>query len=149
MSNEKMMLQPKQTIILHGEKWELHKSATDSTIPFAYDRVKVENFACENIDNNVYIILVGGYIAPRPNSLEKPVRILMVGFSNIAVTPIMVNITQLQNMHIYKADTFNMAKEFAKEFFSEENSEGTQAAQITPFPQKIDSSQKVTEEKPQ
>lgn len=149
MSNEKMMLQPKQTIILHGEKWELHKSATDSTIPFAYDRVKVENFACENIDNNVYIILVGGYIAPRPNSLEKPVRILMVGFSNIAVTPMMVNITQLQNMHIYKADTFNMAKEFAKEFFSEENSEGTQAAQITPFPQKIDSSQKVTEEKPQ
>ena len=107
MSNEKMMLQPKQTIILHGEKWELHKSATDSTIPFAYDRVKVENFACENIDNNVYIILVGGYIAPRPNSLEKPVRILMVGFSNIAVTPMMVNITQLQNMHIYKADTFN------------------------------------------
>ena len=59
MSNQQMMLQPKQTIMLHGEKWELHKSATDSTIPFAYDRVKVESFACENIDNNVYIILVG------------------------------------------------------------------------------------------
>ena len=57
----------------------------------------------------------------------------------------MVNITQLQNMHIYKADTFNMAKDFAKEFFSEENSEGTQTAQITPFPQKNDSSQKVEE----
>ena len=53
MSNQQMMLQPKQTIMLHGEKWELHKSATDSTIPFAYDRVKVESFACENIDNNV------------------------------------------------------------------------------------------------
>lgn len=142
MSNQQMMLQPKQTIMLHGEKWELHKSATDSTIPFAYDRVKVESFACENIDNNVYIILVGGYIAPRPNSLEKPVRILMVGFSNVSVTPMMVNITQLQNMHIYKADTFNMAKDFAKEFFSEENNEGAQAAQITPFPQKVETVQK-------
>lgn len=69
----------------------------------------------------------------------------MVGFSNVSVTPMMVNITQLQNMHIYKADTFNMAKDFAKEFFSEENSEETQAAQITPFPQKIEPVQKQEE----
>lgn len=136
MSNDSKtrMMNPKETIVVHGEKWDLHKSATDSTIPFAYDRVKAEHFSCEEIDKGIYIVLVGGYIPPRPNSLEKAVRIMLVGFSNMQLTPQMVSPIQLQNMHVYKADTFNMAKEFAKEFFSGPTGESNPAVEITPFP---------------
>lgn len=128
------IMNPKETIIVHGEKWDLHKSATDSTIPFAYERVKAEHFACEEIDNGVFIVLVGGYIPPRPNSLEKAVRIMLVGFSNILLSPQMVSPVQLQNMHVYKADTYNMAKEFAKEFFSGVPEGVGGNVEITPFP---------------
>jgi hypothetical protein len=127
-------MNPKETIIVHGEKWDLHKSATDSTIPFAYDRVKAEHFACEEIDKGVYIVLVGGYIPPRPNSLEKAVRIMLVGFSNMYLSPQMVSPIQLQNMHVYKADTYNMAKDFAKEFFAGTPEEANNKVEITPFP---------------
>ena len=127
-------MNPKETIIVHGEKWDLHKSATDSTIPFAYDRVKAEHFACEEIDKGVYIVLVGGYIPPRPNSLEKAVRIMLVGFSNMYLSPQMVSPIQLQNMHVYKADTYNMAKDFAKEFFAGTPEEANTKVEITPFP---------------
>lgn len=136
MSNDSKsrIMNPKETIIVHGEKWDLHKSATDSTIPFAYDRVKAEHFACEEIDRGVFIVLVGGYIPPRPNSLEKAVRIMLVGFSNIMLSPQMVSPVQLQNMHVYKADTYNMAKEFAKEFFSGAPEGVGSPVEITPFP---------------
>ena len=137
--NKSRIMNPKETIIVHGEKWDLHKSATDSTIPFAYNRVKAEHFACEEIDKGVYIVLVGGYIPPQPNSLEKSVRIMFVGFSNMMLTPQIVSPAHLQNMHIYKADTYNMAKEFAKEFFSGVPEGTNSKVEITPFPKEATS----------
>ena len=42
-------------------------------------------------------------------------------------------------MHIYKADTYNMAKEFAKEFFSGVPEGTNSKVEITPFPKEATS----------
>lgn len=128
-------LNPKKSLIVNGETWELHKSATDSTIPFAIERVKVDSFDCEKVADNSYIVLVGGIIQPMPNTLEKPVKIMMIGFAPIQVTPMQIGVNQLRNMHVYKTDPKNMAHAFATAFFSEDDGAGiVESVEISPFP---------------
>lgn len=55
------MMHPKQTVRVGGEVWQLHKAATDGTVSFPYERIKVDNFACEKIADGAFIILVGQY----------------------------------------------------------------------------------------
>lgn len=135
MSEDKT-LNPKRELVVMGEKWDLVKSATDSTTPFAYERLKVENFACERLNDKAYIVLVGAYIPPMPNSIETPVRIMMVGFSNRQVVPLEVGPQQLRNMHIYKSNSKDIAKEFAMAFFGGDETP-TRQAEITPYPEGV------------
>lgn len=133
MANE--IMNPKQIIRVGSETWQLHKAATDGTISFPYERTKVDNFACEKISDSAYIILVGAILMPTRGTIEKPLKIMFVGFSNSEIAPQLIGIQQLRNMHIYKTDMANFAQEFAKEFFATEDSSHAMA-EITPFPKK-------------
>lgn len=115
MANE--MMHPKQTVRVGGEVWQLHKAATDGTVSFPYERIKVDNFACEKIADGAFIILVGGILIPTRGTIEKPLKIMFVGFSNAEIAPQLVGVQQLRNMHICKTDMSNFAQEFAKDFF--------------------------------
>ena len=77
----------------------------------------------------------GGIIQPMPNTLEKPVKIMMIGFAPIQVTPMQIGVNQLRNMHVYKTDPKNMAHAFATAFFSEDDGAGiVESVEISPFP---------------
>ncbi len=133
------IMNPKKSFVVNGEKWALHKSATDSTIPFAIERVKVSDFACEQFADSSYIVLVGGVIEPMPNTLEKPVKIMMIGFAPMQVAPAHIGNNQLRNMHVYKTDPKSMANEFAKAFFNDADGEPmVEQVEITPFPKKVE-----------
>lgn len=128
-------LNPKKSLIVNGETWDLHKSATDSTVPFAIERVKVDSFACEKVGDMSYIVLVGGQILPMPNTLEKPVKVMMIGFAPLQVAPAQIGVNQLRNMHVYKTDPKNMAQAFATAFFSDEDGASmVEAVEISPYP---------------
>ena len=128
-------INPKKSLIVNGETWDLQKSATDSTIPFAIERVKVDSFACERINDGAYIVLVGGVIQPMPNTIEKPVKVMLIGFAPMQVTPMQIGVNQLRNMHVYKTDPKNMAHAFAEAFFSAEDGVAiTEAVEISPYP---------------
>lgn len=85
MANE--MMHPKQTVRVGGEVWQLHKAATDGTVSFPYERIKVDNFACEKIADGAFIILVGAILIPTRGTIEKPLKIMFVGFSNVEIAP--------------------------------------------------------------
>lgn len=138
MANE--MMHPKQTVRVGGEVWQLHKAATDGTVSFPYERIKVDNFACEKIADGAFIILVGGILIPTRGTIEKPLKIMFVGFSNVEIAPQLVGVQQLRNMHIYKTDMSNFAQEFAKDFFATESSAAAMA-EITPFPKREEKSE--------
>lgn len=132
MVNE--VMNPKQTVRVGGEVWQLHKAATDGTVSFPYERIKVDNFACEKIADGAFIILVGAILIPTRGTIEKPLKIMFVGFSNVEIAPQLVGVQQLRNMHIYKTDMSNFAQDFAKDFFATESP--AVMAEITPFPKK-------------
>lgn len=126
---------PKKSLVVNGETWELHKAATDSTIPFAIERVKVDSFACEKVADNAYIVLVGGIIQPMPNTIETPVKIMMIGFAPVQVAASQIGLNQLRNMHVYKTNPTDMAHAFAKAFFSNEpDAAVSEKVEISPFP---------------
>lgn len=139
-------LNPKKSLIVNGETWELHKAATDSTVPFAIERVKVDSFACEKVGDMSYIVLVGGIIQPMPNTLEKPVKVMMIGFAPMQVTPVQIGVNQLRNMHVYKSDPKNMAHAFATAFFSaEDGAQVVESVEISPFPKQNKKEEKENE----
>lgn len=137
MVNE--VMNPKQTVRVGGEVWQLHKAATDGTVSFPYERIKVDNFACEKIADGAFIILVGAILIPTRGTIEKPLKIMFVGFSNVEIAPQLVGVQQLRNMHIYKTDMSNFAQDFAKDFFATESP--AVMAEITPFPKKEEKSE--------
>ena len=137
MVNE--VMNPKQTVRVGGEVWQLHQAATDGTVSFPYERIKVDNFACEKIADGAFIILVGAILIPTRGTIEKPLKIMFVGFSNVEIAPQLVGVQQLRNMHIYKTDMSNFAQDFAKDFFATESP--AVMAEITPFPKKEEKSE--------
>ena len=137
MVNE--VMNPKQTVRVGGEVWQLHKAATDGTVSFPYERIKVDNFACEKIADGAFIILVGAILIPTRGTIEKPLKIMFVGFSNVEIAPQLVGVQQLRNMHIYKTDMSNFAQDFAKDFFATESP--AVMAEITPLPKKEEKSE--------
>lgn len=126
-------MKAKKELIVLGQKWQLHKDAEDSTVPFAYERVKVENYVCEAIDTNIFILLVFGVIPPVPGTIEKPASVLFVGFANRYIPPSVIGLHDMAKMHIYKCDMVGTAREIATAFF-DQNRETSGAPEITPFP---------------
>lgn len=128
---------PKKELSVLGQKWSLHKAAEDSTVSFAYERVKVENYICEQIDANVFILIVFGVIPPMPGTIEKPTAVLFVGFSNRYIPASIIGLNDLRKMHIYRSDMIGTAQEFARAFFDNTEEKGI-AAEITAFPEKTE-----------
>lgn len=140
------MMAPKKEVVFLSQKWALHKAADDATIAFPYERIKVENYICEQIDANVFVLLVFGVIPPTPGTLEKPTAILCAGFSQRFIPAAMVGLNDIRRMHVYKCDMMGTAQEFARAFF--DNSENsTEEAEITGFPSSFSGKQKAEEQK--
>lgn len=135
----------KKELIVLGQKWQLHKDAEDSTVPFAYERVKVENYICESIDANIFILLVFGVIPPVPGTIEKPTSVLFVGFANRYISPSMIGLHDMRKMHVYKCDMAGTAVEIATAFF-EQAKESAETPEITPFPTAAAENRAVAEE---
>ncbi len=124
---------PAKSIQVLGETWELVKDATDPSVMFAFERVDINNYACEKVNDRFYMLLFSGYLRPTPQSLEAPQRLVFVGFCERPLTLVEMGPAQLRKMHVYKANMKNFANEFAKAFVADESSKSEQY-DIKPFP---------------
>lgn len=122
-----------QKIQVHGESWELIKNANDPTIGFDYNRVNTIDFDCTEIQKNVYRVMVTGNILPLQGSLEKPLRLVFIGFNNTPIYQRFLTRNDLRKMNIYKADMGNFANDFTNAFFGQ-NTEHTEQYDIKPYP---------------
>lgn len=128
---------PTRSLQAMGETWELVKDATDSSVLFPFERVDINNYNCEKVNERYYMLLFSGYLRPTPQSLENPQRLVFVGFCERPLTLVEMGPAQLRKMHIYKADMKNFAQEFAKAFVTQAPAQ-TEQFEIKPFPDGVE-----------
>lgn len=120
-----------------GETWELVKDATDSSVSFPFERVDINNYACEKVNDRYFMLLFSGYLRPTPQSLENPLRLVFVGFCERPLSLVEMGPKQLRKMHIYKADLKKFSQEFAKAFVTNDVGQ-TEQFDIKPFPEGVE-----------
>lgn len=116
-----------------GEDWQLVKNANDPTVGFDYNRVNTTDFDCSEIRRGLYRVMVLGNIQPSQGSLEKPLRLVFVGFSPTPIFQQFLVRDDLRKMSIYKADIGNFATSFTDAFFGQ-NAKSSENYDIKPYP---------------
>lgn len=105
---------PKKEFTLFGTKYILCKDASDSTMSFPHNRVKIQSGECIKLPNiDAYFCYMHGTIPPIPNTLEKNVDVYYVGFHKNFIDMRYLTPTDIARMHIYKSDTTDWASAFA------------------------------------
>lgn len=124
----------KQSVVVYGQTYTLKKDATDAAVFFPHNRVKVEEYGCEQIGKDLYMVWISGVIPAAPGTLEKSLRVFYVGWSPIKIYK--PTDRDILNMHVYTAETGSFAAEFAHQFL--DRTDNTAAdysrAPVTPFP---------------
>lgn len=123
-----------QKINVLGESWELIKNANDPSVGFPFERVNTVDFQCDEITRGLYRVMVTGNIQPINGSLEKPLRLVFIGFNNTPIYQRFLVRDHLRKMSIYKADMGNFAAEFTNAFLGN-NKEAQQQYDIKPYPE--------------
>lgn len=125
-----------QKINVLGESWELVKNANDPSVGFPFERVNTIDFQCDEVAKGLYRVMVTGNILPINGSLEKPLRLVFIGFNNTPIYQRFLVRDHLRKMSIYKADMGNFAAEFTNAFLGN-NKETQQQYDIKPYPEGV------------
>nr|DAJ18679.1 MAG TPA: hypothetical protein [Myoviridae sp. ct3tv2]DAR21239.1 MAG TPA: hypothetical protein [Caudoviricetes sp.] len=126
-----------QRLSLPSEEWELVKNASDPSVGFPFDRVNTIDFDCSEVRQGLYRILVTGTIMPAPGSLEKPIKLVFIGFNNTPIYQQFLVRNDLRKMSIYKADIGKFSTDFTRAFLGKSSEESKQY-DIKPYPEGVE-----------
>lgn len=144
-------MKPRNVINMGGVEWILKRDATDSSAVFPHQKVNWLNAGCEPLgDGRVNYCWIMGVIAPTPNSIERPVNVMYVGFhpQRILVAPNAVSQADMDRMHVYVSDSSNFVGEFVGKFLGIEPEKPIEAREsISPWPPMLD--QEILSAKPE
>lgn len=132
-------MQIQRTLNVHGRVFELRKDATDPSQSFPYQLVTPLNAGCTKINDNSFCCWVRGIIMPRQGTIEKPMEVVGLGFSNVPIPDSQImHISTVQSMHFYVASDESFMQDFANAFLGVQSVGGGQAQSqpvaLTPFP---------------
>lgn len=132
-----------QRITVLGEDWELVKNANDPSVNFPFDRVNTFDFQCDEIKRGIYRVLVTGNILPQTGSLEKPIRLVFIGFNNTPIYQQYLMREHLKKMSIYKADIGKFSESFTNAFLGL-GGEVREQYDIKPYPEGVNDDDEKT-----
>lgn len=132
----------KQVITIGGDEWRLKRDASDSSSNFAHERVNWIEQGCHGVFNQpFYACWIKGVILPAPNSLEKSLYVMYVGFHSkqINMSPASLTVDDLKCMHIYGRSEPRFPEEFVNSFLGVEMIEEVKREPISAQPPKVKS----------
>lgn len=130
-------VETKPVIIIGGNEWRLKRDASDSAVIFPHERVNWVETGCHKVFNQpFYACWIKGVILPSPNSLEKALSVMYVGFHSkqISMSPSHLTTDDLKCMHIYSRAEPHFAEEFVNSFLGIEAADDPERETISSHP---------------
>lgn len=133
---------PPQQIEINGISYVLKKSAFDSTSSFPIQRVGWINAGCDRVPVGAYCCWIVGIIAPMPNTLEQPISVVAIGFSDkfVQMHPNFIRPEELLCMNYYVCDGQPFIQQFANKYLGYEpatTAANSNESRISPFPKQM------------
>ena len=127
-------LQAPKALSVNGVQYGLYKSIEDPSVPFNYNNLIWINTGCEKISDTpeLFYCWIRGIIPPTPNTMEKPMDIMLLGLNRqlINMNPQFLTMDHMKNMFIYKAEPSNFVEQFLYQFIGVQSIE-TQSPMLT------------------
>lgn len=127
-----------RTININGIDYVLRKDALSSDNTFPYDKMVWLGAGSTQV-LGVWSCWIVGIIPPAQGSLENPVSVFALGFSDrkMVMSPAMISPMDMQRMHYYVASTDPFVDKFVNKFLGIEPATAGEQSRITPYPEVV------------